>query len=93
MKNFLSNIYADIFNLKSPGEMSMSEILASAKRQGIVLAACVIGGALPFVVVVGVSASVGVSVAVAVFMAVATVVAVAVTVGVSTAIRATHDNV
>jgi hypothetical protein len=51
MENFLSSIYADIFNLKSPDEMSMSEILASAKRQGIVLVACVIGGALPFVVV------------------------------------------
>ena len=50
MKNFLSNIRADIFSLKSPGEMSMSEILASAKRQGIVLVACVMVGALPFVV-------------------------------------------
>ena len=51
MKNFLSSICADIFNLKSPGEMSISEILASAKRQGIVLASCVVVGALPFVVV------------------------------------------
>ena len=51
MKNFLSSIYTDIFNLKSPCEMSVGEILASAKRQGIVLLACVIVGALPFVVV------------------------------------------
>ena len=51
MKNFLSNIYADIFNLKSPDELSMSEILAALRWQGIVLAACVIVGALPFVVV------------------------------------------
>ncbi len=51
MKNFLSSIRADIFSLRSPGEMSMSEILASAKRQGIVLVSCVVVGALPFVVV------------------------------------------
>lgn len=51
MKNFLSSIRADIFNLKSPDELSMSEILASVKRQGIVLVACVVVGALPFVVV------------------------------------------
>lgn len=50
MKNFFSSIYADIFSLKSPDELSVGEILASAKRQGIVLVACVIVGALPFVV-------------------------------------------
>ena len=51
MKTFLNNIRADILSLRSPSEMSVGEILASAKRQGIVLAACVIVGALPFVVV------------------------------------------
>ena len=51
MKNFLNSIYADIFNLKSPDELSMSEIIDSAKRQGIVLMVCVVVGALPLVLV------------------------------------------